>query len=534
MPTANPSDQIDEDESSSPSVAVHLDGITKQFPGGIVATEESDLTVKRGTVHALLGENGAGKTTLMNVLYGLFEPTSGTIYLDGERVEFASPQDAIERGVGMIHQHFTLVEPMTVLENVALGWEPVKYGGLAIDETAIENELRALSERYGFDIADCVHTPVEELGVGTQQRVEIVKTLYRGADVFIFDEPTAVLTPQETEELFGVFDQLTGQGKTIIFITHKLEEALTAADAVTVLRDGRTVTTVDAADVTTEDLARKMVGRDVLFGVERRARTQDDAGLVVDSLTVHNEQGRRVVNTVDLRVRHGEIFGIAGVDGNGQTELVETIAGLRDADAGSVQFDGRDVTDCSRRERLHRGLAYIPSERQERALIMSFDLVQNAVLGSQHRERFRNGRQLDWDAVHTHAQEIIDTYDVRPANPNALARSLSGGNQQKFVIGREFLRDPDIVVAAHPTRGVDVGSMEFVHHQLVEMAEKGVAVLLVSASLDEVTALSDRVGVMYDGEFVDVVDPEAVTDTELGLLMAGERPDTAGGSVTKP
>ncbi len=507
------------------STAVQLEGITKRFPGGVLANDDVDLTVEHGTVHALLGENGAGKTTLMNVLYGLYEPTAGTVRLDGDAVSFETPQDAIQRGVGMIHQHFTLVRPMTVLENVALGWEPVKYGGLTIDEATIEEELRELSERYGFGISEHIHTPVEELSVGTQQRVEIVKTLYRGADVFIFDEPTAVLTPQESEELFGVFDELIDQGKTLIFITHKLNEALTVADRITVLRDGRTVETFDTEGATTQELARKMVGRDVLLRVEGRERDQGDPRLVVDSLSVRTNQGLPAVDGVDLTVRGGEIFGVAGVDGNGQTELVEAVTGLRDVESGTVAFDGTDVTGLSRRERMNRGLAYIPGERQEQALVMAFDLTQNAVLGSQHREEFRDGRQIDWERVRAHTAEIIDTYDVRPPDPTVLARSLSGGNQQKFVVGREFLRDPDIVVAAHPTRGVDVGSMEFIHEQLIEMSERGAAVLLVSASLDEVTSLADRIGVMYDGQFVDVVEPDAVTKTELGLLMAGQHPD---------
>lgn len=507
------------------SVAVHLDGITKRFPGGVVANDDVDLTVGRGTVHALLGENGAGKTTLMNVLYGLYEPTEGTVRVNGEAVSFETPQDAIEYGVGMIHQHFTLVDPMTVLENVALGWEPTRYRGLAIDTEAVERDLQEVSERYGFGLSEVVHTPVEKLGVGTQQRVEVVKTLYRGADIFIFDEPTAVLTPQEADELFEVFDALTAQGKTIIFITHKLDEALEAADAITVLRDGRNVETFASEGATKQQLAKKMVGRDVLFRVEGRSETRGEEELSVAGLSVENDQGMRAVDGVDLAVREGEIFGIAGVDGNGQTELVEAITGLREATTGTVSFDGRDVTGLSRRERMELGLSYIPGDRQEQALILSFDLIQNAVLGSQHREAFSDGRRIDWAAVRDHAEEIIDTYDVRPPDPTVTARSLSGGNQQKFVVGREFLRDPDLVVAAHPTRGVDVGSMEFIHEQLLSMRERGVAVLLVSASLDEVTSLSDRIGVMHDGEFVDVVQPDAVTEEQLGLLMAGQQID---------
>jgi simple sugar transport system ATP-binding protein len=509
----------------SDATAVHLQDITKRFPGGVLANDEINLAVERGTVHVLLGENGAGKTTLMNVLYGLYEPTAGEIHLDGERVTFDSPQDAIERGIGMIHQHFTLVGPMTVAENIALGWEPVQYGGLRTDDARVRAEIRELSERFGLGLDDVVDTPVEELAVGTQQRVEVVKTLFRGADVFIFDEPTSVLTPQEAAELFTVFEELTAQGKTIIFITHKLDEALTAADRITVLRDGRKVGTVDARGSTQEELARKMVGRDVLLSVEKPEQQRGDTRLSVSGLSVENDRGITKVDDLSVDVRAGEIFGIAGVDGNGQGELVEAITGIREENAGGVRFDGTDVTALSRRERMEHGVAYIPGERQERALILDFDLVKNGVLGSQHRAEFRDGRQIDWGAVRDHTEGIIETYDVRPPDPDVTARSLSGGNQQKFVVGREFLRDPDIVVAAHPTRGVDVGSMEFIHEQLLEMRERGVAVLLVSASLDEVTGLADRIGVMYDGSFVDVVKPGAVTEEQLGLLMAGRGPE---------
>ena len=513
--------------------AVSLRGITKRFPGGVVANDEIDLDVEQGSVHALLGENGAGKTTLMNVLYGLYEPTAGEIHVDGDQVSFDSPQDAIERGIGMIHQHFTLVDPMTVKENIALGWEPVTYGGARIDDGEITAAIEELSERYGLALADVVNSPVEALSVGTQQRVEVVKTLYRGADIFIFDEPTAVLTPQEVEELFGVFEELTAQGKTIIFITHKLGEALSVADEITVLRDGQKVDTVDAAGATREGLARKMVGREVLFDVEKSAAEYGDPRLSLSSLSVDDDRGVRAVDGLDLTVRGGEIFGIAGVDGNGQTELVEAITGLREETAGSVTFDGDDVTELTRRERIARGLSYIPGDRQERALVLDFDLVKNAALGSQHDDAFKNGRWMDWDEARDHATDIIETYDVRPPEPDAKAKSLSGGNQQKFVVGREFARDPDIVVAAHPTRGVDIGSMEFIHERLLEMRSQNVAVLLVSASLDEITRLSDRIGVLYEGEFVDVVDPESTTEEQLGLMMAGETPtDTDTAPVT--
>lgn len=507
------------------STAVRLDGITKRFPGGVVANDAVCVEIEQGSVHVLLGENGAGKTTLMNVLYGLYEPTAGTVYINGEPVSFETPQDAITHGVGMIHQHFTLVGPMTVLENIALGWEPVQYGGLAVDTAAIETKIRTLSDRYGFDITQHIHTPVEELSVGTQQRVEVVKTLYRGADIFIFDEPTSVLTPQEADQLFDVFAELTDQGKTIIFISHKLDEVLATADQITVLRDGRTIDTLDADSATQDQLASKMVGRDVLLSADKQTLDRGEPFLSVENYSVDDDHGIRKVDGVDFTVHEGEIFGIAGVDGNGQTELVEAITGLQSQTAGTVSIRGTDVSDCSRRERIEMGLSYIPGERQEQALLLDFSLTQNAVLGSQHHDEFRQGRGIDWAAVREHTDRIIETYDVRPPDPTANARSLSGGNQQKFVVGREFLRDPDLVIAAHPTRGVDVGSMEFIHDQLLALCEQGVAVLLVSASLDEVTSLSDRIGVMHDGSFVDVVEPESVTKEQLGLLMTGESLD---------
>jgi simple sugar transport system ATP-binding protein len=507
------------------SVAVQLQGITKRFPGGVVANDDIDLEIEQGSVHVLLGENGAGKTTLMNVLYGLYEPTAGTVHINDEPVSFETPQDAITHGVGMIHQHFTLVDPMTMLENIALGWEPVRYGGLAVDTDAIETEIRDLSDRYGFDIAEHMHTPVEQLSVGAQQRVEVVKTLYRGADIFIFDEPTSVLTPQEADQLFDVFSELTAQGKTIIFISHKLDEVLAAADRITVLRDGRKIDTLDAEGATQDQLASKMVGRDVLLSADKQSVDRGEPLLSVADCSVDDDHGMRKVDGIDLTVHEGEIFGIAGVDGNGQTELVEAITGLRSQTAGTVSIRGTDVSERSRRERIEMGLSYIPGERQEQALVLDFSLTQNAVLGSQHHDQFRHGRGIDWAAVREHTDRIIETYDVRPPDPTANARSLSGGNQQKFVVGREFLRDPDLVIAAHPTRGVDVGSMEFIHEQLLALCEQGVAVLLVSASLDEVTSLSDRIGVMHDGSFVDVVKPESVTKDQLGLLMAGESLD---------
>jgi ABC-type uncharacterized transport system ATPase subunit len=504
------------------SDAVHLDGITKRFPG-VVANDDVTLRVERGSVHALLGENGAGKTTLMNVLYGLYQPTSGRIEVDGETRTFDSPRDAIDAGVGMIHQHFMLVDTMTVAENIALGNEPRKYGGLAVDQDATREGVVELSERYGFDVDP--DQLIEETSVGVQQRVEILKALYRGADVLILDEPTAVLTPQEVEDLFAVLEELTDQGKTIIFITHKLGEAMHAADDITVLRDGEHVGSVAADETSREELAELMVGREVVLEIEKPDVEVGEEVLSVDSLSVTDDRDVEAVSDLSFSVREGEVFGIAGVDGNGQSELVEAITGLRTPESGSVAFDGESITWDSRRERIDAGMAYVPEDRQERGLVMEFDLVENGILGSQHADPFASGGRIDWGESRAHAERVVEEYDVRPPDADADAASLSGGNQQKFVVGRELERDPRLVVATHPTRGVDVGSQEFIHDRLLDLRADGRGVLLVSSKLDEVRGLSDRLAVMHDGDVMAVVDPDEVTEEQLGLLMAGERPE---------
>jgi len=394
--------------------AVHLDGITKRFPG-VVANDDVDLAVEKGTVHALLGENGAGKTTLMNVLYGLYQPTEGTVNVHGETQQFDSPRDAIDEGVGMIHQHFMLVDPMTVTENITLGNEPRKWLGLTVDSEQSRKQVRELSERYGFDVDPDAR--IEDVGVGVQQRVEILKALYRGADVLILDEPTAVLTPQEVEDLFRVLEELTDQGKTIIFITHKLGEAMEAADEITVLREGKNVGTVPADDITREELAEMMVGREVLLDLDRDPAEPGRSILEVSDLVVEDDRGVRAVDGISLEVRAGEVLGIAGVDGNGQSELVEAITGLQMPDEGTIMYDGVDRTTDSRRERIESGLAYIPEDRQERGLVMDFDLVENGLLGSQHAADYTSNGRIDWNHTRDHAEEIIEEYDVRPPTP---------------------------------------------------------------------------------------------------------------------
>ncbi|AUX09796.1 ABC-type transport system, ATPase component [Halalkaliarchaeum desulfuricum] len=508
--------------TESGDYAVRMEGITKRFPG-VVANDDVDFAIERGSVHALVGENGAGKTTLMNVLYGLYEPTEGTLVVDGIERTFGSPRDAIDAGIGMIHQHFMLIPPMTVAENLVLGEEPTKFFGLMTDEERAIAETRELADRYGFDIDPTEQ--VHEISVGEQQRLEILKALYRGADILILDEPTAVLTPQEVESLFDIFDELVADGKTIIFITHKLGEALRAADEISVLRDGKLVGTVDTAETTREELATMMVGREVLLDVGRTAVDLGETTLAVEDLEVDDDRGVRAVDGVSFSVANGEIFGIAGVDGNGQSELVEAITGLRPANSGRILLDGADVTDNTRRERIAAGMSYIAEDRQRRSLVLNYDLRRNALLGTQRLPGFADGGFVDWDHTGEYTDAIIDEYDVRPPDPTTSARSLSGGNQQKFVVGRELERDPSLVVASQPTRGVDIGSIEFVHNRLLDLKTEGVGLLLVSSKLEEVQRLSDRMAIMYDGRFMDVVDPDEVTEAEIGLLMAGEYPE---------
>jgi len=507
-----------DDAVDGAALAVELDGITKRF-GDVVANDGVDFRLERGSVHALLGENGSGKTTLMNILYGLYDRDAGTVRVDGQPREFGSPRDAIDARVGMIHQHFQLVEPMTVLQNVILGHEPTERG--LVDEDAARADVHDICQRYGFAVDEHLDTPIRELDLGAQQHVEIVKSLYRGAEILILDEPTAVLTPQEVEALFGVMEELTASGRSLIFITHKLEEAMETADEITVLRDGEAVGTVPAGETTREELAQMMVGREVLFEGADRETTIGDPVLTGQDLVVRGDRGLVKVDGVDFEIREGEILGIAGVEGNGQSELAEAIVGLRPVEAGTVVYEGEDVTDASRRQLIRDGVAYIPEDRQQEGLVMDYDLRRNALLGNQTVAPFVERGIVDWDSVGDHAEEIVQQYDVEPHDTSAVAHSLSGGNQQKFVVGREFEHDPRAILAAHPTRGVDIGSIEFIHDRLREMRDEGLAVLLLSSKLEEIQQLSDRIAVMYEGEFVDVVEPADVTERDLGLMMTG-------------
>lgn len=509
--------------------AVRLEGITKRF-GDVVANDDVSFTLERGSVHTLLGENGSGKTTLMSVLYGLYDQDEGTIHVDGESREFDAPRDAIDAGIGMIHQHFQLVEPMTVLQNIILGHEPTSNG--LVDEATAREDIEAICSRYGFDIDQYLDTPVRNIDLGARQRVEIVKTLYRGAEILIFDEPTAVLTPQEINQLLDMMAELTESGCSLVFITHKLDEALSVADRITVLRDGEGVDTVAVPETTEQELARMMVGREVLFDRAVRETTPGAPVFEVDGVRIDGDRGREQVSGVDFTVRAGEILGIAGVQGNGQSELIEGITGLRPVTAGTVRFDGNDITGMSRRRRIESGIAYIPEDRQSEGLVQDYSLVHNALLGNQTISPYTTRGFVDWGAVRDHAEEIVEEYDVQPPNTDTDAMSLSGGNQQKFIVGREIEHDPDVMIASHPTRGVDIGSIEFIHNRLIELRNEGLAVVVVSSKLKEIRQLADRIAVMYEGAFIDVVDPNTITEEELGLLMAGrdreedDRPDT--------
>jgi general nucleoside transport system ATP-binding protein len=497
---------------------LELRGITKRFPG-IVADDHVDFDLRNGEVHALLGENGAGKSTLMNIVYGLYHADEGEIRVNGEPVRIHSPKDAISRGIGMVHQHFMLIPVMTVAENIVLGNEPTKAGDI-LDYGAARKRVTDLSRQFGFAIEP--EARVENIGVGQQQRVEILKALYRHADILILDEPTAVLTPQEANELFEILRTLTREGLSIIFISHKLNEVLEIADRITVLRRGKRVDTVPRAGATEEGLARMMVGREVLLRVDKPPGTPGEPLLQVENVHVRDELGLGAVNGVSFDVRRGEIVGLAGVDGNGQSELIEALSGLRKLEAGTVRLAGRDVTGASAHDVLHGGLGHIPEDRQRRGLVLNFSLAENLALHDYDAEPNSRFGWLFPRRLVQRARGILRQFDVRGGGPQTLASALSGGNQQKVVVGREISRDPQVLLAAQPTRGLDVGAIEFVHRRLVEARSAGAAVLLVSLELDEILSLSDRILVIYEGRIAGEYPPD-VSEEELGLAMTGGR-----------
>jgi simple sugar transport system ATP-binding protein len=495
--------------------ALELRHITKRF-GALVANRDVDFDLRRGEIHALLGENGAGKSTLMNVLYGLHQPDEGEIRLRGERVTIDSPRRAIQLGIGMVHQHFMLVPVMTVAENLMLGME--FHQGPLLDYRAASERAREISSTFGLAVDP--EARVEDLGVGAQQRVEILRALFRGADVLVLDEPTAVLTAQEAQDLFRVLRTLTREGASVVFISHKLNEVLEIADRVTVLRRGERIDTVSTEGATERSLARLMVGRDVLMQVEKGGSEPGEPLLEVRDLSVRDERGLPAVRGVSLAVRAGEIVGLAGVDANGQSELVEAIVGLRPADAGQVLVAGRDVTGAGTRETLAAGVSHIAEDRHRRGLVLEFDLAENLCLRDYRAAPMSRWGWLSPRRMAERAKRLLRDYDVRGGGALTPARSLSGGNQQKVVIARELTADPKVIVAAQPTRGLDVGAIEFVHRRLVEERDAGRAILLVSLELEEIRSLSDRVLVIYEGEIVAELPPDA-TEEELGVFMTG-------------
>jgi simple sugar transport system ATP-binding protein len=504
-----------------PSI-LELRGVTKAFPG-VLANDHIDLTLNKGEILALLGENGAGKTTLMNILYGLYTPDEGEIFIRGEKVDIHDPNDAIRQGIGMVHQHFMLVPVFTVTENVMLGVESVKAGQF-LDRKAAAARIREISSRFGLEVDP--NALVENLPVGVQQRVEIIKLLYREADILILDEPTAVLTPQEVEELFQVIHSLIDQGKSIIFITHKLKEVLSIATRITVLRVGKVVGSTTSQEATEAELAKMMVGREVILEVNKEPAQPGDVVLDIQDVRILGDRETVAVNDVSLQVRAGEVLGIAGVQGNGQTELVEALTGLRKIESGSVTISGQDTTHATPREITEVGTAHVPEDRQRDGLILSFPVEDNMVMNTYCVPPFAKGIVLQRESIEQAARERVDLFDVRTPSISVPASNLSGGNQQKVIVAREFSRPIKLLIASQPTRGLDVGSIEYIHSRIIEKRDDGCAVLLVSPELDEVISLSDRIAVMYEGKIVATLPAKEATKEKLGLLMAGAQEET--------
>ncbi|MGC2235391.1 MAG: ABC transporter ATP-binding protein [Pyrinomonadaceae bacterium] len=495
---------------------LELKNITKTF-GDVVANDSVSINIEKGTIHAIVGENGAGKSTIMRIAYGFYTADSGEIFVDGKQAQINTPHDAIALGIGMVHQHFMLVDTMTVAENIILGAET---GGAAnLDLEKANGEISALSNELKLGVNPRAF--IEDLSVGAQQRVELLKALYRDAKLLILDEPTAVLTPQETEEFFNILRQMREQGKTIVIITHKLEEVLAISDDVTVMRDGKTVGNVRTKDTNAKDLARMIVGREVLLRVEKDDAKPSENVLNVQNLSVAGKHDE-AVRDISFNVRAGEIVGIAGIEGNGQTELIEAIAGLMPSASGRIELFGKNIANMSARQRKELGIGHIPEDRHKRGLLLNFDLAENSMLGVHYRPPVASaGGLLNNSAINRRASEIVENFDVRPRNIELPAKSLSGGNQQKLIIGREFGLNPKLLLVSQPTRGVDIGAIEFIHRKLIALRDAGTAVLLVSAELEEVTALADRLLVMREGKIVGEVNPKETSNEEIGLMMTG-------------
>ena len=509
---------------------IEMNHIRKEFPG-IVANDDITLQLKKGEIHALLGENGAGKSTLMSVLFGLYQPEAGEIKKDGKVVEINDPNDATALGIGMVHQHFKLIDVFTVLDNIILGAETTGPLGFLKKKEAREKVI-ALSEKYGLRVD--VDAKIEDISVGMQQRVEILKMLYRDNEILIFDEPTAVLTPQEIDELMEIMRGFAREGKSILFITHKLNEIMAVADRVTVLRKGKYIGTVNTKDTNKQELSNMMVGRPVQLQIDKTEAHPGEVVLKVEDITVPSKiHKNNAVNNVSFEVHAGEILCIAGIDGNGQTELIYGLSGLEKMTSGKITLCGEDITKSSIKRRALTGMSHIPEDRHKHGLVLPYTLEQNLVLQSYNDDRFQKHGFIKFDAVREYAHKLIDEYDVRSGQgPITIARSMSGGNQQKAIIGRELDREEPLLVAVQPTRGLDVGAIERVHRQIVAERDKGHAVLLISLELDEVLGLSDRILVMYEGEIVGEVDPKKTTPEELGLYMSGAKRQEEGGEVS--
>jgi simple sugar transport system ATP-binding protein len=507
-----------------------MEGITKRFPG-VLANNRISLECRRGEVLGLLGENGAGKTTLMNILYGLCQPDGGQVFINGEPVKIESPAKAIRLGIGMVHQHFMLVPPLTVTENIMLGQESLvgrtkAFGGLAVlDRRTAAARIQDLSQQYGLQVDPNAY--IKDLPVGAQQRAEIVKALYRQADILILDEPTAVLTPQEADELFVIMRSMVRQGKSIIFITHKLREVFAVADRISVMRAGQMVGTVKPAEATREVLAEMMVGRKVILIIDKAEAHPREPVLQLADLCVLDDRRHMAVDGVSLEVRAGEILGIAGVQGNGQTELAEALTGLRKVEDGRVMLLGEEITHAKPREIIEAGVAHVPEDRHKHGLVLTFPVRDNIVLCTYYCSPFANGIELNYPQIADQAERLVHMFDVRTPSIETSAGSLSGGNQQKVIVARELSRPIKLLIANQPTRGLDVGSIEFIHGRILDARDKGAAVLLVSAELDEIMSLSDRIAVMYKGRILATLDAEAATREQLGLLMAGVTPSEA-------
>jgi general nucleoside transport system ATP-binding protein len=503
------------------NLALEIRNVTKRFPG-VLANDDVSFSLRKGEIHALLGENGAGKSTLMNVVYGLYAQDEGEFFVDNKLVEINGPSDAINYGIGMVHQHFMLVPVFSVTENMILGSEVTK--GASLDLQRARKEILEISEAYNLEVdPDAI---VEDLPVGVQQRVEILKALYRKANILVLDEPTAVLTPQEAEDLFVVMRQLTEQGVSIIFITHKLKEILNVADRVTVMRRGKVVGHTSPKETDQQGLATMMVGRDVLLEVKKAPAKPTDVVFEVEHLRITDERDIEVVKDISFEVRAGEVLGIAGIQGNGQTELVEAMTGLRDATSGKVHLSGEEIPFGNPRYLVENGMGHIPEDRHKHGLVLPYNLADNTVLNTYYQKPFAGQMMVrDEQAILKNALKVIDRFDVRAPGPDVNASTLSGGNQQKVIVGREFSRPLKVLIANQPTRGLDVGSIEYIHQEIVKMRDEGVGVIVVSAELDEILSLSDRIAVIFRGEIVTIVEAKGTTREQLGLWMAGARPE---------